>query len=405
MNKRQLPPGVYLDRKSGRFIAKVRLGGVMTRAVSFDSVADAVEHLAAVRAAYRDSGSEPRKNGPTFGEWLTTWLDRREASGRYRDLKNDRGLLDRYVGEELRARPVRELRQRDIRAWLYDLANREAVVGGRPKDGERPKGRGRPIARQTVANALNLVRAALAEAVDAGRASSNPAMGLRPPRATATTREHTGFLSADQVRKLIHHRGLSDRLRWIYTVAIWTGLREGELWGLRWEHVILDGPRPELVVSKSFDGPTKGGRVRRVPLLGPARDALRSWRSTFPVTPIAGLVWPSPKRKSDGTERCHSKGYDAEWRRWAPRAGIEMPFKQARHTCGCHLIMGTWGPPMPMEAVQAWLGHQSITTTERFYAKYAPERLHSYRAAIDSESSAKSSAAGLRRKDEAPEPS
>lgn len=383
MKHRQLPPGVYLDKRTGRFIAKQKLGGKMSRAISFDTVAEAVEHNEAVRRAFRAAAAPVKSKGLTLGEWLTSWLKTRAASGRYRDVKGDEGVLDRYVPESLRAKPLRELRQRDVRTWLYDLANREARVGGKVAPGESPKGRGKPLSRQTVANALNLLRASLAEAVDAGRLTSNPAAGLRPPRANATTREHTGYLSTEQIGKLLALPALSERLRQIYTVAIWTGLREGELWGLRWEDVILDGERPELVVRRSYAGPTKGGRVRRVPLLGPARDALRAWRDSHQVTPIAGLVWPAPRRQPTDAERCHARGYDAEWRRWAPRAGIDMPFKQCRHTCGCHLVMGTWGPTMPLEAVQAWLGHQSITTTERFYARYAPERLHAYREAID----------------------
>lgn len=384
MKKRLLPPGVYLDPRTGRLIAKQKLGGKMTRAITFDTVAEAVEHNQAVREAFHAAAAPVKSKGLTLGQWLDQWLKGREKSGRYRDVKNDQGVLDRYVPQALREKPLRELRQRDMRAWLYDLAQREARVGGKVGPEGKAKGRGKPLSRQTVANALNLVRAALTEAVDAGRLTSNPAMGLRPPRATATTREHTGYLSLEQVAALLALPGLSDRLRQIYTVAIWTGLREGELWGLRWEDVVLDGPRPELIVRRSYDGPTKGGRVRRVPLLEPAREALRAWRDAAKVTPIAGLVWPAKARKKEDAPKCHARGYDAEWRRWAPRARIDMPFKQARHTCGCHLIMGSWGPPMPLEAIQAWLGHQSITTTERFYARYAPERLHAYREALDS---------------------
>ncbi len=382
---RQLPPGVYYDPKSGRFIAKQKLGGKMTRAITFDTPAQCVEHNAIVRAEFLAHEAPLRSKGITLGEWLDRWLKRRAESGRHRDVPHDRAVLARYVGDDLRSKALRELRARDVRSWLYDLAGREAHVGGKVTAGTSRKKRGRKLSRQTVANALNLLRTALADAVDAGKLSSNPAVGLRPPRDAATTHEHTGYLSAEQVDALLD-LDLSTRTWAIFAVAMFTGLRAGELWGLRWEDVVLDGDRPELVVRRSYAGPTKGGRVRRVPLLAQAREALRTWRATLDPTPIGGLVWPTHDK--DGAEKCHPRGYDAEWKRWAPRAGVDMPLKQARHTCGCHLVIGTWGPPMPLEAVQAWLGHKSITTTERFYARYQPGRLHAYRAAIDDTGSA-----------------
>ncbi len=386
MKRRHLPPGVYLESKSGRFVAKQRLGGKMSRAVTFDTVAEAVEHNAAVREAFLAESKPLRSKGITLGEWLDRWLDRRAALGRHRDVPHDRAVLARYVGDEVRTKPLRDLRARDVRSWLYDLAERDAHVGGRAAAGGPRKTRGRKLSRQTMANALNLLRTALGEAVDAGKLSSNPAVGLRPPRETATTREHTGYLSVEQVERLLD-LDLTTRTWSIYTVAIYTGMRAGELWGLRWEDVSLDGDRPEIIVRRSYMRPTKSGRVRRVPLLAQAREALRAWRATLDPTPIAGLVWPAGLTET-GAEVCHPRGYDADWRRSAASVGIDMPLKQARHTCGSHLVMGTWGPPLPLEAVQAWLGHESITTTERFYARYQPARLHAYRAAIDNHGSA-----------------
>ena len=37
--------------------------------------------------------------------------------------------------------------------------------------------------------------------------------------------------------------------------------------------------------------------------------------------------------------------------------------------------MGTWGPRLRREDVRQWLGHSSVTVTER-YAKLAPSALH-----------------------------
>ena len=188
----------------------------------------------------------------------------------------------------------------------------------------------------------------------------NPALGVRvPPR--PRTDETWTFLSATEIDALLSCDAIPERHRLVYAVAIYTGLRKGELWGLRWSDVVLKGDRPELVVRHSYRGPTKSGRIRRVPLLAQARDALERWAKLSPG--IAGaLVWP----REDGG--CHTESYSAEWERWKTRAGIErrVRFHDLRHTCASHLAMGTWGQSWRLEEIRDWLGHSTVTVTERY---------------------------------------
>lgn len=371
---RALPPGIYLDR--GKFLVKIRLNGKMSPSATFESLAEAVEHLELLRQEAAKIVVPERASGATLGEWIDEWIEIRKNSKRYRDVKNDENTLARYVPEKLRARGVRELRQRDIRAWLFDLGNREATRVG--KDGR--VGKGRPLSRQTIANALNLLRACLEDAVRAGRASANPALALRPPRSGGVTREHTGYIPMPELDALFALPDLPLMQRTFFSVALYVGMRAGEICGLRWEDVTLDGPRPEVLVRFSRDGATKTGHTRRVPLIAQARAALATWRDQTRAD--EPLVFPAARARKNGS-RCHAKGFDADWRTWAERVGIDLPFKQLRHSCGSHLVQGTWGPPLPLSTVQGWLGHTSITTTERFYARFAPGHLHAAREALD----------------------
>jgi integrase len=54
------------------------------------------------------------------------------------------------------------------------------------------------------------------------------------------------------------------RWRPLYATAVYTGLRKGELAGLRWEDV--DFARGLVRVARSYDQETKTGTVRYVPL-------------------------------------------------------------------------------------------------------------------------------------------
>jgi integrase len=375
MKKRDLPAGVYFDVKTGKYIAKIKVGGVMSKSKMFDTPEDAAREVALLRHSARKHANEIVPRGLALGKWLDEWIVKRRNAGQWRDVDGDEKLLARYVGADMRARILRELRQRDIRAWLYELSHRQAKDGGGNL-------KGRTLSRRTIANALNLLRVALEDAVSAGKMSSNPALGLRPPkRGGATTVEHTGYLTVEAIGRLFA-QDIPLVHRTFFILSLYAGLRVGEVCGLRWENVILGGARPEIVVRFSRNGPTKGGKVRRTPLLAQAREALIAWRAAHKVAPLTGLLFPSRIHRG-GDPQPHARGFNADWPVWARKAGIEMPLKQLRHSCGCHLVQGSWGPPATMEQVQNWLGHESITTTEKFYARFKPGALHSLRESID----------------------
>ena len=51
----------------------------------------------------------------------------------------------------------------------------------------------------------------------------------------------------------------------LYATATYTGMRQGELAGLRWQDVSFD--RRQIIIQESFDGTTKGDQVRYAPIL------------------------------------------------------------------------------------------------------------------------------------------
>jgi integrase len=129
------------------------------------------------------------------------------------------------------------------------------------------------------------------------------------------------------------------------------------VWGLQWQDV--DFRQGFITVRRSYDGPTKNGKVRRVPLLAKAREALESQRG------ISGrwkLVFPSKR----GEMRAH--GYDAQLRTNLRRAGIgrRVRFHDLRHSCASHLVMGSWGRVWSLLEVKELLGHSTVTVTERY---------------------------------------
>ena len=120
---------------------------------------------------------------------------------------------------------------------------------------------------------------ALKQAVQDGLIPRNATEAVKAPQ---VRRQEISPLSAEQVKVLLE-TACGDRLEALFVLAIHTGLRQGELLGLKWEDVDLESGtvrvRRTLATTKS--GPmltapkTKGSR-RSVKLTQGALDALRS---------------------------------------------------------------------------------------------------------------------------------
>jgi integrase len=103
---------------------------------------------------------------------------------------------------------------------------------------------------------------ALEQAVLDGLVPRNVAKGVKAPQ---VRKEEVKTLSPTQVRALLSEAG-GDRLEALYLLAIHTGLRQGELLGLKWSDINLDADTLSVQRSLDADGtfnPPKRNKSRR----------------------------------------------------------------------------------------------------------------------------------------------
>jgi len=375
------PPGAgsVTLTPAGTWRVRVRDGAGRRRCVG--TYADEGEARATLAAALRrlEALELPAVGVVTLRAWGETWLAAREARG----LDKERSVWRRHVVAHLGDHALHELTRATVAGWVEKLRATPATTSGAGSGRGARVSAGRTLSPLTVKHALRLLRAALAAAVDAGKVRENAAREVRPPKPRATVHEPWTFLDVAEVAAVTGCAEIPDPERTIYTVAIYTGLRLGELWGLRWEDVRLDGDRPEVTVRRSHAGATKSGKVRRVPLLPQAREALAALSGRRDGWVFPGEHgqrrrdddarwspgWRSVDRASGVRERVVINGYRL-------RAGVvrRVRFHDLRHTCASHLLMGSWGVRLPIEEVSAWLGHSSTAVTQR-YAHLAPDHL------------------------------
>jgi len=215
---------------------------------------------------------------------------------------------------------------------------------------------------------------ALSQAVGDGLVQRNAAQ-VKAPRPGKPEIEP---LSPEQARKLIataHEAG--GRYAALYVVALHTGLRVGEMLGLRWDDLDLGDAAPALQVRRTlsetrtgqkFELP-KSGKGRAIKLSRKAADALRRHRARQAEEKLrlgslwqdSGLVFPT----STGTA---TSGTNLLGRYFRPLLGrADLPpirLHDLRHTCATILLMAGKHP----KYVQELLGHASISITLDTYS-------------------------------------
>ena len=218
-----------------------------------------------------DVGPPPRRGSVSVGEFLTrTWMPNKRRHVRATTAYRYAWFIDRYINPAIGDIPLRRLRA-DHLDGLYEQL---ATTGGRTGTGLAPK---------TIAEVHMIVRAALDDAGARELVSRNVAHHVRSrrrPPAQAAARSWTAlelnqFLTAAR----------SQRLYPALHLAAHTGMRRGEVVGLKWSD--LDSARSRLSISRSLQN--VGGRPvefgvktrtsrRTVELDHHTRDLLVRWR-------------------------------------------------------------------------------------------------------------------------------
>ncbi len=218
----------------------------------------------------------------------------------------------------------------------------------------------RHLSPHSVHNFLTLLIAMLNGAVDLGWLRSHPR--IRKPRISVD--EFTYLKTEDEVRRfLAAAKAEGPVVLAMYATAVYTGMRAGELCGLRWEDVSLD--RRLICVRRTYDKvATKNGDIRHVPILDPLLPVLREWRLQNPHPYVfpnehGGMNGPSARITQEILQRV--------------LAAAEFPpkyitFHDLRHTFSSHWMM-RGGDIFRLQKV---LGHKSPQMTQR-YAHLSPD--------------------------------
>ncbi|TGY60075.1 site-specific integrase [Coriobacteriaceae bacterium] len=233
---------------------------------------------------------------------------------------------------------------------------------------------GRGLSSSTVGKSFRLLKQCMSIAVRDEMLLRNPCDGVRPPKREKVRPGINALDSAERSRlKALLASVEPDPMVVGASVALYTGLRRGEVCGLRWRDVDLD--RGVLWVRKAIgvaDGRTylkdsKTGHDRDVALPATLVDALREWRRD----PRSGEVYVVGR----GDRWADPSVLGREWGVFAKLNGVRGT---EGRLCTFHDLRHTWATAavaagIDIKTVSSNLGHANAAMTLNIYASADPE--------------------------------
>ena len=150
----------------------------------------------------------------TVGEWLNTWISEYTADWKPLTVCNYSKQIKKHLIPRLGAAKLEDLDTHTIQLFYNSLT----------KSGLVPK---------TVKNIHGVLHAALEQAISNGYVSKNPTAGCKLPK---VVRPEIKPLEPEEIARMLKE-AKKDAYDNLFIVAMFTGMRQGELLGLSWDNV------------------------------------------------------------------------------------------------------------------------------------------------------------------------
>jgi integrase len=304
--------------------------------------------------------------------WLSADIERRVAR---KTASRHRGIVRHQIVPRIGHIPMRRLSAVHIEAFETQL-QRDGYVKGKKK--------GRSLTAQTVLHVHRTLSQALAHAVRTGVLFRNPAEQVKPPR---PPRREIAILTKPEVATLLR-AAENASLHLPILVGVTTGIRRGELLGLRWSDIDLKAGR--LTINQSL-GRIKGKTVFKSPKTTTSRRTI-----TLPALTIEAL---KEHRAAQAKERLslglgkpelvfsHADGSPMDpdsitkaFDRLVQAAGVRrITLHGLRHTHISHQLMDG----VHAKIVSERAGHANISTTLAVYTAFIPNMQTEAAAGVD----------------------
>ncbi len=306
-------------------------GRLQKRVRGFSSMRAASEAEFKIKAEFLDERNAPRLW--LWQEWVAHYLERERLHLKLSTIQNYEGLISKWATPVLNNMRLESITTSSIHEIIFThLSVRSAY------------------SRLTMLKTLKRV---LSLAVDEGIIARNPCNGIK----LRVPEPKQSVLNSSEVDLLLKEAATTGhRFYPVWAVAVFTGMRSGELYALKWSDVNFE--KEAIFISKSWSskcgiGPTKSRRNRVVPICESLRILLcelklKSNGEDFVLPRLED--WSSGEQAKVLREFCRAIGI------------TEVKFHDLRATFITQMLL----KGVSLAQVMAIVGHAELKTTNRY---------------------------------------
>lgn len=364
--------GTITTKANGKKQARVSVGRDKTTGKpiysygTFETEAEARKWITKTQAEI-DRGVYVKPSKMTMNEWLDCWLE--TCTGNYADVSMAKSRVKNYIRPYLGTMKAAELAPSQIMRAYQAIRT------------DYQKEKGKPISEKTIKNIHALLSSIMLAFVDDGGRMENPCkyVSHRLPKAERKELPQLTEAELSAVLKLLPTSPYGN----LFALAIFTGMRQGELLGLHWADVDFSNKRlivrgqlhkPTAKGEKYEFTPTKNGKKRDIYLTNEAIEALQRERkrqnihrlragSAWNESDLPGLVFTN----ETGGHWTHETIY-RNFKKLLKKADVTLVrFHDTRHIFTA-LSFASGADPV---TTQEQLGHATAKFTQEVYA-YSP---------------------------------
>lgn len=308
-----------------------------------------------------DTGAWLKPSALTVGEWLEIWLRDYQSHTTGRTVETYRHVIDRRFVPVFGAVRLTDLSQIHVRRMVNAM-----------------KAEG--LAASTIRHACGVLSAAMNCAVSAKLIRENPVSGVKRPK---LAKSEFCVIDRPQIPRFVELAGQDRTCAGALVFLLQTGMRCGEMCGLRWEDVDLD--RGRIAVRRQLYAPSharaefrppKNDEQRELVILPETVAMLRAHRKAQLEQRVSRADWRENDITRDLVFRSRRGDYLTEHAVYmaVKKIGAAMGLPDLRpHDLRHSYAVAALRSGVDVKTVQHNLGHKSASITLDIYASYTQD--------------------------------
>ena len=365
---------IYKRKSDGRWCGQLTIGtdpktGKQKRKYFYgDKRKDVAKQMSELKQKLFD-GNYNEPSDMKVGAWLNRWNQGRKSKLAYGTFKSYRVWINNHINPEIGHIKLKDLTTRRVQKLLNDKLEDRGVEG---KGG---------LAVNSVKHIYGTINAGLEQAVKEGLVNKNVAAAAEPPKKQEEEKLHTW---TKKEVKLFLNAAKDHRYYLVFYIALNTGMRKGEILGLKWEDIDFKAKR--ISVNRQVYRTDEGLTLKRV--------KTKAGERVIPINDVMIQQLQKQKEEQETIAEMLNKEYNKHnlvninsagnpisprnayrlFKRLTKKLDIEqIRFHDLRHTFST-LFLQNGGN---IKTLQQILGHASISTTMDTYSHVTDEMLNS----------------------------